>query len=1017
MATKKPTWNNEQALAINADLGNFLISASAGSGKTAVLTERVYRLIKSGTNLDKLLILTFTNFAASNMRDKIRDKLIEDNLIELASMLESVNIQTFDAFALFLVKKYYYRLGLKSDIKLVDEAIIKLEENKILTDIFNHRYENKDKDFIEMISTYSIKDDSNITDLVFKIFDKLSLSIDKKETLNDYRNTFLSPEYINNVVNNYFKEAKRIIEKDYELAKTFTNTDFGDLVVGYFESLDRANSYDELHAKLYDKNNEYPRTAKGKKSLQDYPEDKVLNEILKNSNAELKSAFEQETLEDLINQIIFTKSHIEILLDIVKELDDRLLSFKNEHSVYTFNDIFKFAIKLASIPDINNDLRNQFKYIMIDEYQDTSDLQEIFISLFANNNVFSVGDVKQSIYRFRNANPDIFLGKFVKYGKHQDGERIDLPMNYRSSKEVLDTVNEVFRVIMNKEDTGLDYKNEHEMVSGNPNINKNKTNTDTVLNEIVYYDLPENVKQVEYEARLIATDILRRIENKEQILTKEGYKEISYKNFAILIAKKTNFNIFQKVFEQYQIPLFANYDQPIHESDLTLVLESIIKALSYLDDISSNEFRHAIFSILRSFLYQKDEEYIEDLLHSEKYEKCEAYISLTKIKSLLDSKTSLKEVIINIIEEFNFNEKIILIGDISHCLDILSNYIDIASNMDELGYDLKEFNQYFEELKEFDIEPEFNASSSLEDSVKLMSVHASKGLEFNYVYLPCLDSKGAGGSIDRFFVSSKYGVILPNYHFKHANNFYHYLAAKEEKRENLLEKMRLFYVALTRAQEKLIFLVNNAKVKEKEPILENMKTFLDMVLMANPKLFKLSIIPTEPKEKEEEERIVSPVTIKNISPMDQEIKEHRRASKDSDSDDIDTKLLELGNKYHYYLELVDFKTKDTSFIKNEKDRRRIESFLANDVFETKDLVNVAHEYKFYDEINDIHGAIDLLLVYKDHVSIIDFKLSKVSDELYARQVDIYKDYIKQITNLPIKTYIAGILSYKINEVK
>ena len=124
-------WNKEQEQAIKTRKGNFLISASAGSGKTTVLSERVYGLIKEGVGLDELLILTFTNLAATNMREKIRKQLMDDNLSELASMLDAVNIQTFDAFALYLVKKYYFRINLRSDIKLIDEAIIKLEEKKI----------------------------------------------------------------------------------------------------------------------------------------------------------------------------------------------------------------------------------------------------------------------------------------------------------------------------------------------------------------------------------------------------------------------------------------------------------------------------------------------------------------------------------------------------------------------------------------------------------------------------------------------------------------------------------------------------------------------------------------------------------------------------------------------------------------------------------------------------------------------------------------------------------------------
>lgn len=1015
-------WNKEQEQAIKTRKGNFLISASAGSGKTTVLSERVYGLIKEGVGLDELLILTFTNLAATNMREKIRKQLMDDNLSKLASMLDAVNIQTFDAFALYLVKKYYFRINLRSDIKLIDEAIIKLEEKKILESIFNRYYEEKEPNFLKMISYFSINNDDDVKEAILNIYKKAQLCVDVNKKLLDFKTTYLTDEFLDKTINKYVKETISTFIDFYENAKSFRSSgDYPGALADFYSRFIYLSSYDELAKEINNINIAYPDHKKKVMKFDD-ESDKPLDDYMKDEFKKIKSHFAIQTVREVKEQILSTKPYIDLMVDIAIELNERLITFKDLHNAYTFSDIFRFAIKLAEIKDIQESLKKQYRYIMVDEYQDTNDLQEYFINLFANDNVFSVGDVKQSIYRFRNANPDIFLKKFNEYQKYDENNkdksnvRIDLPKNYRSASEVLDLVNEIFNVIMPLKQSGLNYKKDHQMDAGNPNINKNKEYTSTLLNEEIRYELPDNMTTDEYEARLIASDILRRIKDGEIVKNREGYEKISYKNFTILISKKTKFNIYQKVFEEYKIPLFANYNIPIHESDLTLVLESIIKALSNLDNTSSNDFKHAMFSILRSFLFSKKEDYIENLIITNNYEDDEAYKILKDIKARSLINSSLKSIILDIINSFKFNSKIILIGDVNRSLEIMENYIIIATNMDELNYSLEDFNEYFNELKEFDIEPEFNASEALEDSVKLMSIHASKGLEFNYVYLPSLAASEKSNS-SRIFIDNKYGVTLPTYNSSKETTLLHDLALKNDKRDNLLEKIRLFYVALTRAQEKVIFLVNKAKLNKEITSFEQISTFLDMYRFGSPNVFVKEMTPSEITSNDvDNDKAELGITIKDLTPMSKEVKEKRRASKESESDEINAEALELGNKFHYYLELIDFKNIDTSFIKDKNDKFVIDRFLKNDIFKQTGLVKSLHEYSFYDEMNDINGFIDLLLVYNDHVDIVDFKLSNIDDKEYDKQLNIYKDYVKQITSLPIRTFVTSIFKGDVREV-
>lgn len=1016
-------WNDEQALAISAREGNFLISASAGSGKTAVLTERVYELIKEGTNLDELLILTFTNNAAASMRNKIRDKLNENHYEHLASLIDAVNIQTFDAFALSIVQKYHYKINLSSDIKIVDQTLVKLEKRKILDQLFAEKYEAKDEAFLSLIKKFCLDKDDNIVDFIIKIEEKADQKLDKINHLHKYANEYLNPDFISLEIDKLAESIKNEISTYYDMAMKFSNPNYSTAVCEYLNHFLLTSGYDELVKVAHDETLKYPDNRSKIMKLEDLVDIKN-NKLIRDSVKSLKEGLlNYSSKEEIINRRLNSKQYIDELVKLAIELDARLNDFKKKYSIYTFQDVFKQAMSILKLDEIKEKFKKRYRYIMIDEYQDTNDLQEEFINMFMTNNVYVVGDVKQSIYRFRNANCDLFLNKFNSYplfskNNKSINNRIDLPKNYRSRNEVLDTVNEVFGNLMTVNDSGLDYKKDHQMIAGNTKLNSFKDPHFDYSSEAIVFESPSDMNSTEYEARLVASDIINKINSKIQIQTKDGVRDITFKDFAILSYSKSDFKIYQEVFEEYKIPLFAKYSQSIKDSNLTLVMENIIKCITIIknkDGELPKEFDHPFMSIMRSFLFRETDEEIEDVISRRIHHLTKEYQKLEEVIKNCEHK-NLKDTIISIINTFDVYQKAITIGDMSKSIELLNYYYNIASQMDDMGYSLEDFKNYFTDLDEYEIDPDYESGDYSDNSVKLLSIHASKGLEYRFVYFVRLSKKFNNEELkNKLLVDNEYGIDLPDNNYDNVDSIIHHLIIRKEKQNALLEQLRVFYVALTRAQEHIIF-VWKKDYKNDSPIqLFQSTSYMDFLTLSDisPRLVSVSLDEklhnSEIKNSDE-----ITLTLHDEVKLDDSVIEHKRASKEAN--DASSELLALGNKYHYYLELIDFKNIDTSFIKDRHDKYLIDRFLSNPIFHKEGLVKVAHEYSFYDEVNLVHGIIDLMLVYKDHIDIIDFKLSHVDDEAYEKQVGIYKDYVSQISSLPISTYVTGIMSGEIKKV-
>lgn len=1014
-------FTKDQKQAIDARSGNYVVSASAGAGKTAVLTERVFNLIKEGSKLSELLILTFTNLAASQMRDRIRQKLVATNeakFIEIAASLDAANIQTYDAFALNLVKKYHDRLNLPENVGLVDSSLFKIEKNKIINRIFTEGYENEDKDILKLVDEFCYRSTDEIKSFIVSLSDEFELIKNKSDYLNNYENIYLNDNFINKLVDEFLHNIRSKFTEIIKRVKTFENTEYIDANLPILEKLANFKCYEELQELLVVQN--LGVDSRGKKSLKGYEDDKNYHDYIGAFLKTLKEQIVYKNKENIVKQYLGTKDNIITILSIIKKLDDETNSFKFKYSSYSFIDIFKFAMKLTDIEDVKNEIKNRFKYIMIDEYQDTSDLQEEFISAISNNNVYVVGDIKQSIYRFRNANCQIFLDKYNKYAKKDGGELINLQENFRSRSEVIDTVNRLFGEIMNLKSSDLDYKNSHKMIAGNKSfITEKDSNYETELISYRGEDLNDyGGSKHEFEAKIIATDIKKKVLNKYKIYDQNTrcLRDCKYSDFAILISVKTNFTIYQKVFNDYGIPLFANYEKTIRDNDLTYAFQNIVKLIAMSNGSYTNKnYKHCFISVMRSFITNDNDEDVEIVATSNKFSRSSLFAILEKTIAEVKGK-SLKEHLIIIAKNFNIYKSLINVGDVSNGISILEYYFNIASQMDKMGYSIDDLVMYFDDLDKFDIEPSFVGNDDVEDAVKLLTIHASKGLQFKICYFPDLDHHFNFDSLKgKFLYSKKYGISVPNVYSDEVFSLTKNLIVEDEKIELIKEETRLAYVAFTRPEEKIILVGDLNKRSKPVQDFYKCRSFMDFFnfydLSFNETHYEILKFEKLHKKKE----ILKNIEIKPTPKMSDEVIEISHASKQLD-DSTNSELLRIGNKYHYYLEILDFSSKDVSFIKNEKDRKIIAKFVLNSIFGNAKEAKILHEYPFFDEKNNVNGVIDLLLIYSDHIDIVDFKLSHVDDELYVEQVKKYKNYISQLSTLPIHTYITGILSGDIKKV-
>lgn len=1023
-------WTNEQHSAIVTRGSNIMVSAGAGSGKTAVLSERVLDYCMHGGDVRRVLVLTFTNAAAKEMKERIRTKLIANSLLDQADYIDASYITTFDAYSLALVKKYAYKLNLSFNLGIMDGVLISLKRKEIVDNLFSELYEREDPKFLAYLLKYAKQDDKAVSDTIIKLCDKLSLVIDFSEFKNSYEDKYFNENKINQIISEYETYCKEEVDdffKELELLLDASALDEASVKLydGLSEILNKISSlkgYEEYYQ--FFNNLSFPRLSP--KASADVKELKEkCTESLKLLKTKLFSKY--IFTSDMANEILSTKDDSLFLLDLCDEVEKRLMEYKKSVMQFDYMDIAKFALELVKkYDDVYNEIKTSYDEILVDEYQDTSDIQEAFLKTISNNNLYMVGDIKQSIYRFRNANPYIFKEKYNKYSLGIDGIKIDLLANFRSRCEVLANINQVFNRLMTDSCGDADYITSHQMNYGQKNYENEKQNIDFNL-DILTYDKEEysDLSQSEQEAFIVCNEVKKIMYSNAKVLGKNGFRDVEYSDFAILIDNAKSFVTFKRVFEYLGVPMSIEADLDLKDSILPHLFSNIVLIINKLRNKEYDiKYKHALASIARSFIYQYNDEDVFLLIKGTKYPILDDFYYLAGLDSL-----TYRQLFFEIVNKLNIYEKLAYIGGVDESVVVLENIYKMFINFENTSFDLGEVAEFLSEAFSSDMKMSYKLSSTNSSSVRIMTIHKSKGLEFPYCFFPMLTNRF--NTVDakaQIGYHPNYGIYVPFSDEGKSRTIISRLIENDITKSDISEKVRLLYVAMTRAREKMIMIAPFVdKVRDNPKRFTSFYEMLEYSGIINTFSREIDIKDYAPTSdylmiKDGNLNLGGQNKIQYFPLDSPKVIEKSRISKELHS--LPSKelknSLKLGLEFHSALESLDLANPDieslptSDFVKNN-----LKIILNNEIFKNIKNGKSYHEHEFYftNETESYHGIIDLFVVYDDYIDIIDYKLSNTDSIEYVRQLSIYKEYIKSKWDKKINVYLLSLLKSEIKKLE
>lgn len=872
-------WTKEQNDAITKKDSNILVAAAAGSGKTTVLVERIIRkIIDEKIDIDKMLVVTFTSAAASEMREKILDaiyKKIDENPNDLnlqkqVNLLNKSNICTIDSFCLDIIRNNFFEIDTSANARVADTAEINLIKQEVIDDIFEEKYMNNDLDFKDLIEKYTkYNRDEELQDLILDIYNFMQTTPFPDEWLEEKVKMFneeittkkLSENIWGKIVLNNIEERlndciykeKSILEKMKrfpELEKFISTVEID--IENYNNVKSSLNDWDKTAQMISDfKYNKWPTDKKIQNELKE--EAKQIRDKNKAEFEKIKEIIKCDT-NQIYEDMLYMYKVLINLKNIILEFSEKFKQKKIEKNIIDFNDIEHLALKILVKKNENGDIEKtnvakkyseKFKEIAIDEYQDSNEIQEIILnSVSKNNNIFMVGDVKQSIYKFRQACPELFLNKYDSYKinpEENENRKIQLFKNFRSRKNILDITNVVFKNIMSKELGDIEY-NEEEYLNLGANYEEiADQNFKTELNiinlkeeENIWKDSEkeenddenEKIENVVLEARLVAKRIKELVDNKYQVFDKkQGKRDIKYSDIAVLLrSANVVAPIYEKEISDLGINVYTDSSKGYLESIEVDTIISVLKVINNpMQDIP-------LVTVMRSAIGNfTDNELIEISFEKEKvsfYNKAIKCMENTKNEKL---KNKIKNFL-NLLDKWRKEEKYEALDELIWSIYIDTGYLEYVRLLQNGKLKAENLKLFFEKAKQYEssnfkglynfinfidkVKLSSGDSNSAkiigenENVVRIMSIHKSKGLEFPIVILAESGKKFNFMSLNKKLLLHKDLGIGPQYIDENRHIEFKTLAKTainiEVKQEMIAEEMRILYVALTRAKEKLI---------------------------------------------------------------------------------------------------------------------------------------------------------------------------------------------------------------------
>lgn len=897
-------WTDEQQQAIDARGGHILVSAAAGSGKTAVLVERLtQRLINQEDPLtaDRILVATFTNAAAKEMKTRVIEAIEEQierspedvYLKKQRQMMNRAQITTIHSFCLSILRENYYRIGLDPAFRIAEEAELLLLQDDVLEEVFEQFYADADPAFYELIDSYtSDRDDQAMLNLISNLY-RFSRSLPDPEAFYEH----LIAQYDQPVDPDESHLLTRLLELEWERVAPVVNrylelshrlraAGYGEMADLLIQDVAPIRQVDPRRDRWTTVALAFQAVEFGRwKSVRGDDDMKVFQAERTRLVGDLKKMrdlFVQKDGVDYLEDLRSQLGHVQMIVTLVRRFSEAYLEEKQQRGIVDFSDLEHFALAIleqdGETTDVARLLQERFVEVLVDEYQDTNEVQERILKLVSQpdeqtGNLFMVGDVKQSIYKFRHAEPGLFLNKFKRFRQTDVGTRIDLTKNFRSRLEVLDGTNHIFRQVMDEAVGEIDYDEAAYLRLGNLGYME----SDQVAPELLLIDQVEANKE-ELEAQVIATRIIEMVNDDHPYLVfdakQKRFRKCEYRDIVVLVRSRgKRVQALVDVFEQYELPVYADTTGGYFQATEIQIMMALLKTIDNpLQDIP-------LASVLRSPIFGlTDRDLGRIRAKSKEASFYEAAVTVAQEQTPLGIRVdealrqlqawrteargkSLAALIRSLFDQTGYYEYVgCLNGGRSRQANLNALY-ERATQYEASGYrGLYRFLRLIHRLVERG--EDFSEARSLgedEDVVRIMTIHQSKGLEFPVTIVSQLGKQfNKQDQIQAIQLHKTYGIALdaidPVKRLR-SGTLLKEVIRREMDREMKAEEMRVLYVAMTRAKEKLI-LVGAIKGLEEQlakwqdqPLDElllpeinrrNAKTYADWVAPAVLRHFMLS---------------------------------------------------------------------------------------------------------------------------------------------------------------------------------
>lgn len=913
------SWTTEQQQVIDLRNRNILVSAAAGSGKTAVLVERIVKIITDKNHpvdIDHLLIVTFTNAAAAEMRERIGNAIEkaldeqpgDEHLLRQLTLIHNAQITTIDSFCLYVVRNHFHEIDLEPNFRIGDEGELKLLREDVLGRVLEQNYEEPSEAFSDFVEGYaSGRTDAALNEMILQLYE-FSRSypwpekwldsfvgiyrIENREELD--RAKWLAPLTQN--IRFVLKDCEQLLKQALAVTQQDDGPDMYEKAVRSdlekYEGLSKLTSFCELSGALSDI--KYDRLASSRGFEGDPDKLELVKSLREQAKDVVKKLCKQYFFcspEMMIEQLERTEPMLEEVVRLTKQFADEFAAAKRRKNLVDFHDVEHFALQILVDEETEKakktaeEFRDTFEEIMIDEYQDSNEVQETLLRSISReergeNNIFMVGDVKQSIYRFRLARPELFMKKYDSYSLEESTtQRIDLHKNFRSREEVLTCTNDIFYKIMARSLGNVEYDAEAALYPGasypampvqeNPagekaaedeKVSGKQINgfTPEILladsNDELLEDTDFSDKKT-LEAKMVAEKIRHLM--KTQPVTDKATGELRmarYSDIVILLRSLSGWadslvevlngngipahtvsstGYFSTVEVQTVLSMLRLLDNPRQDIPMAAVLRSPMAGLTdeelavlRLED-GSVPFHEAVLELAEG-LYEEDgqkeisnpeadqkqgknaDEKPENHIESTAHQKLlEFYKKYRQLRQLVPD-TPIHELIEIILRETGYGHYVAAMPAGNRRTANLNMLLEKAAAYEKTSYKgLFHFVRYIDELQKYDVDfGEADMVGENEDVVRIMSIHKSKGLEF-----PIVIVSGMGKNFNKQDTRSKMvlhpelGIGLDYMDGKKrikSPTIAKKAIAKQIDLENLGEELRVLYVALTRAKEKLI---------------------------------------------------------------------------------------------------------------------------------------------------------------------------------------------------------------------